>query len=129
MCDVTDVPCYICIDIYPRQCSHARPKMLEFDRPVDGGLGATLGGIEDEDKLCDGVIPASRQNQQTQQEKEIAGRLRPNNEWSPVAALEDTVSRMQRDLEELQMENRFLRTSRAPGARASSAHGDKGTLV
>ena len=48
----------------------------------DGGLGATLGEVEDEDKL-------------------------------PVAALEDTVSRMQRDLEELQSENRFLRTPRA----------------
>ena len=32
-----------------------------------------------------------------------------------VAALEYTVSRMQRDLEELQTENRFLRTPRAPG--------------
>ena len=49
------------------------------------------------------------------QRKEIAGRHRPNNEWSPVAALEDTVSRMQRDLEELQTETRFLRTPRAPG--------------
>ena len=49
------------------------------------------------------------------QRKEIADRHRPNNEWSPVAALEDTVSRMQRDLEELQTENRFLRTPRAPG--------------
>ena len=41
------------------------------------------------------------------QRKDIAGRHRPNNEWSPMAALEDTVSRMQRDLEELQTENRF----------------------
>ena len=32
---------------------------------------------------------------------------------SPVTALEDTVFRMQRDLEELQSENRFLRTPRA----------------
>ena len=32
---------------------------------------------------------------------------------SPVAALEETVFRMQRDLEELQSENRFLRTPRA----------------
>ena len=31
-----------------------------------------------------------------------------------MAALEDTVSRMQRDLEDLQTENRFLRTPRAP---------------
>ena len=29
------------------------------------------------------------------QRKDIAGRHRTNNEWSPVAALEDTVSRMQ----------------------------------
>ena len=49
------------------------------------------------------------------QRKDIAGRNRPNNEWPPVAALEDTVSRMQRDLEDLQTENRFLRTPRAPG--------------
>ena len=60
----------------------ARPRTMEFDRPVDGGLGATLGEVKDEDKL-------------------------------PVVALEDTVSRMQRDLEELQSENRFLRTPRA----------------
>ena len=43
-----------------------------------------------------------------------AGRNRQNDEWSPVAALENTVSRMQRDLEDLQTENRFLRTPRAP---------------
>ena len=60
----------------------ARPRMREFDRPVDGELGATSGEVEDEDK-------------------------------SPVAVLEDTVGRMQRDLEELQSENRFLRTPRA----------------
>ena len=32
------------------------------------------------------------------QQRDTAGRNRPNNEWSPVAALEDTctVSRMQR---------------------------------
>ena len=48
------------------------------------------------------------------QRRDTAGRNRPNNKWSPVAALEDTVSRMQRDLEELQTENRFLRTPRAP---------------
>ena len=32
-----------------------------------------------------------------------------------MAALEDTVSRMQRYLEELQTENRYLRTPRVPG--------------
>ena len=59
-----------------------RPRMREFDRPVDGELGATSGEVEDEVK-------------------------------SPVAVLEDTMGRMQRDLEELQSENRFLRTPRA----------------
>ena len=60
----------------------ARPRMRDFDRPVDGELGATSGEVEDDDK-------------------------------SPVAVLEDTLGRMQRDLEELQSENRFLRTPRA----------------
>ena len=60
----------------------ARPRMREFDRPVDVELGATSGDVEDVDK-------------------------------SPVTVLEDAVGRMQRDLEELQSENRFLRTPRA----------------
>ena len=60
----------------------ARPRMRDFDRPVDGELGATSGDVEDE-------------------------------ETSPAAVLEETVGRMQRDLEELQSENRFLRTPRA----------------
>ena len=37
------------------------------------------------------------------------------SEWSPVETLEGTVSRMQRDLDNLQTENRFLRTRRATG--------------
>ena len=133
----------------------ARPRTTEFDRPVDEGLGATSGGLEDDVKLGDGVVPRLRPEQQIRQEeevqtpprreprrneghqlrgpramtdesvlgpgdlagqrKDIAGRNRPNNEWSPVAALEDTVSRIQRDLEDLQTENRVLRTPRAPG--------------
>ena len=132
----------------------ARPRTTEFDRPVDEGLGATSGGLEDDVKLSDGVVQRLRPEQQIRQEeevqtpprreprrneghqprgpramtdesvlgpgdlagqrKDIAGQNRPNNEWSPVAALEDTVSRMQRDLEDLQTENRFLRTPRAP---------------
>ena len=43
------------------------------------------------------------------------GRNRPYSEWSPVATLEGTVSRMQRDLDNLQTENRFLRTRRTTG--------------
>ena len=57
----------------------ARPRMRDFDRPVDRELGATLGDVEEEDT-------------------------------SHVAVLEETVGRMQRDLEELQLENRFLKT-------------------
>ena len=41
-----------------------------------------------------------------------ADRNRPYSEWSPVEKLEGTVSRMQRDMENLQTENRFLRTRR-----------------
>ena len=44
-----------------------------------------------------------------------AGRNRPYSAWSPVETLEGTVSRMQRDLENLQTENRFLRTRRTTG--------------
>ena len=70
----------------------------------------------------------------TDQRTDTAGRNRQNDEWSPVAALDNTVSRMQRDLEDLQTENRFLRTPRVPvGARASrttgGTHDDKSTLV
>ena len=49
-----------------------------------------------------------------EQRADTAGQNRKTDEWSPVAALENTVSRMQRDLEDLQTENRFLRTPRAP---------------
>ena len=44
-----------------------------------------------------------------------AGRNRPYSEWSPVEKLEGTVSRMQWDMENLQTENRFLRTRRTTG--------------
>ena len=47
----------------------ARPRTMEFDQPVDGGLGATLGGVEDEDKLCNGVVPVLRPEEQIQQEE------------------------------------------------------------
>ena len=50
----------------------------------------------------------------TDQGAEAAGRNRQNDEWSPVVALENTVLRMQRDLEDLQAENRFLRTPKPP---------------
>ena len=49
-----------------------------------------------------------------EQRTDTAGHRRKTDEWSPVAALENTVSRMQRDLEDLQTENRFLRTPKTP---------------
>ena len=48
------------------------------------------------------------------QQMHTAGRNRRNDEWSPVVALENTVTRMQRDLMDLQTENRFLRTPITP---------------
>ena len=48
----------------------------------------------------------------TDRRTETTGRNQQTDEWSPVVALENTVSRMQRDLEDLQTENRFLRTPR-----------------
>ena len=50
----------------------------------------------------------------TDEGMESAGRNRQGDEWSPVIALENTVLRMQRDLEDLQAENRFLRTPKPP---------------
>ena len=44
-----------------------------------------------------------------------ANRNRPSNTWSPVETLEGTVLEMRRDMENLQTENRFLRTRRIPG--------------
>ena len=49
-----------------------------------------------------------------EQRTDTAGRNRQTDEWSPVVALENTVSHMQRDIEDLQTENRFLRTPRTP---------------
>ena len=126
----------------------ARPRTMEFDRQVDGGLGATIGGVDSEETLLDAEqliqqeeevqTPPRREPRRNEghiprgprvmtdesvgglgdragQRRETASRHRPDNGWSPVAALENTVSRMQRDLEELQTENRFWRTPRAPG--------------
>ena len=59
----------------------ARPRIRDFDRPVEEELGATAGEVEDSGDL-------------------------------PTMVLEETVGRLQRDLEELQLENRFLKTPR-----------------
>ena len=54
----------------------ARPRTMEFDRPVDGGLGATSGGVEDEDKLRYGMVLGLRPEQQIQQDD------RHHREWN-----------------------------------------------
>ena len=113
----------------------ARPWMTEVDRPVDVGLGATLGGTEQNFDFRDKSVTNLPPEQRIRQEEEIQtpprreprrneghqprGRCWPlgtlqTDEWSPVAALENALSRMQRDIEDLQTENQFLRTPRAP---------------
>ena len=64
------------------------------------------------------------------QRKDTAGRNRPNDKWSPVAALEDTVSRMQRDLEDRKpiFEDAEGTSARAP-CTTGGTYDDKGTLV
>ena len=92
----------------------------------DEGLGATSGGLEDDVKLGDGVVPRLRPEQQIRQEEEVQTpprrepRRSEGHQPRGPRAMTDvsyiyTVSRMQRDLEDLQTENRFLRTPRAPG--------------
>ena len=49
----------------------ARPRTTEFDRPVDEGLDATSGGLEDDVKLRDGVVPRLRPEQKIRQEEEV----------------------------------------------------------
>ena len=149
----------------------ARRRTMEFDRSVDGELGAASGGVEDGDGLRDDVVPELRPEQQVQHGEEIrtpprreprgdeshqpkgprivinesvsgpgymaaqrgntTGRNRPYSEWSPVATLEGTVSRMQRDLDNLQTE--IFEDAENTRARALGATGgtndNKGSLV
>ena len=49
----------------------ARPRTMEFDRPVDGGLGATSGIVEDEDKLRNDMVLGLCPEQQIQQEEGV----------------------------------------------------------
>ena len=148
----------------------ARPRATQFDQPVDEGLGATSGGLEEHVQVRDILVPRLQPEQQIRLEEEVqtpprreprrneghqprgpravtdesvlgpgdladqrkdtAGRNRPNNDWSPVAALEDTVSRMQRDLQDLQtiFEDAEGTSARAPGT-TGGTYDDKGTLV
>ena len=130
----------------------ARPRTTEVDLPVDEVLGATLSGTEQDCNFRDTSVQKLPPEQRIRQEEEVhgggydrwngvgpwglaelrtdtAGRNRQTDEWSPVAALENTVSRMQRDLEDLQTENRFLRTPRAPVPVPLVRHGKRPGLM
>ena len=49
----------------------ARPRTTEFERPVDDGLGATSGGLEEDVKLRDIVVPRLQPEQQIRLEEEV----------------------------------------------------------
>ena len=114
----------------------ARPRTIEVDRPVDDVLGATLSGTEQDRNFRDTTVPKLPPEQQIRHEEEVQTpprrEPRRNEGHQPKGPrsmtdgtvlapgglaeqrTENTVSRMQRDLEDLQTENRFLRTPRIP---------------
>ena len=49
----------------------ARPRATDFDRPVDIGLGATMGGLEEDVELRDSEVPRLPPEKQIQQEEEV----------------------------------------------------------
>ena len=49
----------------------ARPRTTEFDRPVDIGLGATIGGLEEGFELRDSEVPRLPPEKQIQREEEV----------------------------------------------------------
>ena len=89
-------------------------KEEEFETPPRGdprrGKGFQTDGPRD--RIIDmGPVP----DYVAAQRMVSTDRNRPSNELSPVEKLEGTVLRMKRDMENLQTENRFLRTRRIPG--------------
>ena len=99
-------------------CHGARPRTIEVDRPVDDVLGATLSGTEQDCNFRDTSVPKLPPEQQIRHEEEVQTpprrEPRRNEGHQPRGPRAMTVSRMQRDLEDLQTENRFLRTPRTP---------------
>ena len=84
-----------------RTSPRREPQRMEGQQP--GGPRDRINGV--------GSVPGYVAGQRMY----LADRNRPYSEWSPVEKLEGTVSRMQRDMENLQTENRFLRTRRTTG--------------
>ena len=68
-------------------------------------------GVDREGDMINTTVDATNHRPDVQ---ETTGRNRRSDEWPPWIALETTVSRMQRELEDLQAENRILKTPRLP---------------
>ena len=116
----------------------ARPRTMEFDQPVDGGLGATLGGVEGEETLRD-----AEQLIQQEEEVQTPPRREPRrNEGhqprGPRVMTDESVVGLGHGIRKYRVSHaarsrrvtegtRGTRTC-APGA-ASGTHDDKGTLV
>ena len=87
----------------------------EFETPPRGGDPRRWTGFQTDgsrDKIFDlGLVP----DYVAAQRMVPTDRIRPGNTLSPVENLEGTVLRLKRDMENLQTENRFLRTRRIPG--------------
>ena len=98
-------------ELHPEQQIRDAEEMLTLPRRQPRGVGSQqprgprVGVDESTSGLGYMAVPPMR----------TMGRDRLYSEWSPVETLEGTVSRMQRDLDNLQSENRFLRTRRATG--------------
>ena len=90
-------------------------KEEEFETPPRGGDPRRWTGFQTDgprDRMIDmGPVP----DYVAAQRMVPTDRNRPSNALSPVETLEGTVLEMRRDMENLQTENRFLRTRRIPG--------------
>ena len=87
----------------------------EFETPPRKGDQRKWTGFQTDgsrDKIFDlGLVP----DYAAAQSMGLTDQNRPGNTLSPVENLEETVLRIKRDMEDLQTENRFLRTRRIPG--------------
>ena len=102
----------------------ARPRATDCDRPVDFGLGATMGGLEEDVDLRDSEVPRLPPEKQIQQEEEV--QTPPRRDLRRVEGHQPRGPRIttdelrlgQVDLADQQGDiagrNRFLRTPRAP---------------
>ena len=87
----------------------------EFKTPPRKGDQRKWTGFQTDgsrDKIFDlGLVP----DYVAAQSMSLTDQNQPGNTLSPVVNLEETVLRIKRDMEDLQTENKFLRTRRIPG--------------